>query len=134
MLEIVLPITWGNSLSLFIPKYMSNLQLFTCRCGTGLYPFRNTLCELFLSQLTWTQAILTRSTEREDQFVSSRAHMYNAMSEIMRQPGLHELFSAAGDKLVEHVLSDIQRKKKQVWDLLTITHLSLGCHEILHCS
>ena len=41
------------------------------------------------------------------------------MSEIMRQPGLHELFSAAGDKLVEHVLSDIQRKKKQVWDLLT---------------
>ena len=60
--------------------------------------------------------------------------MYNTMSEIMRQPGLHELFSAAGDKLVEHVLSDIQRKNKQVWDLLTITHLSLGCHKILHRS
>ena len=66
--------------------------------------------------------------------MSSRAHMYNTMSEIMRQPGLHELFSAAGDKLVEHVLSDIQRKNKQVWDLLTATRLSLGCHEILHCS
>ena len=60
--------------------------------------------------------------------------MYDTMSEIMRQTGLHELFSAAGDKLVEHVLSDIQRKKEQVWDLLTVTRLSLGCHEILHCS
>lgn len=60
--------------------------------------------------------------------------MYNTMSEIMRQPGLHELFSAAGDKLVEHVLSDIKRKKKHVWDLLTVTRLSLGCHEILYCS
>ena len=56
------------------------------------------------------------------------------MSEIMRQPGLHELLSAAGDKLVEHILSDIQHKNKQVWDLLTATRLSLGCHEILHCS
>ena len=85
---------------------LNNIHIFyICRCGSSLYPYTTTICELLKSQLQWTKAMFSVSTD--DNFIVSRSTLYENIHDFLSESSLSSMLTGMVGTLVEHTVYDL---------------------------